>query len=329
MARVVVLAGGTGGAKLAHGFDLALAAGRAGPGDAGGDDLTVIVNTGDDLELHGLHVSPDIDMVVYLLAGILDRERGWGLAGETWSAAAMLERYGAPTWFRLGDGDLATQVRRTERLHAGATLTAVTGELAAALGVRARILPMCDDPVRTRIRIDAGWLDFQEWFVRRRHADDAREVRLEGIARARPTREVMAAIGGAGLVVVGPSNPFVSIGPILAVPGLADALYAAPAPVVAVSPIVAGRAIKGPADRMLAATGIEVSAAGVAQYYAERYPRLLDGFVVDRSDAALAARIEALGPRVLVADTLMTGDGERARLASEIVAWGVSLARLA
>ena len=323
MTRVVALAGGVGGAKVAFGLDRALAA----MGGAAG--LTVIVNTADDLELHGLHVSPDLDTVMYTLAGLADRERGWGLTAETWQALRMLERYGAETWFKLGDRDLATHVRRTARLAEGVPLSVVTAELASALGVDTTLLPMSDDRVRTRLRTEAGWLDFQDWFVRRRQVDRVTEISIEGVEASRPAPGVRKAIAAAALVVVCPSNPLVSVAPILAVPGIREALLGAPAPVVAVSPIVAGRALRGPADRMLGWLGIEVSAAGVAQLYVERYPRLLDGFAIDRQDEATAGRIEALGLRVLVADAVMDSDETRIALARAVLEWGLSLPRRA
>jgi LPPG:FO 2-phospho-L-lactate transferase len=324
---IVALAGGVGGAKLAFGLDRALAARAGGAGES--SDLTVVVNTGDDLELHGLHVSPDLDTVMYTLAGLADRQRGWGLANEGWQALAMLERYGAETWFRLGDRDLATHVRRTARLAAGGTLSAVTAEMASALGVRARLMPMSDDAVRTRLRTTDGWLDFQEWFVRRRQADRVSEVRFEGVETARPAPGLIEAVEDASLVILCPSNPFVSVAPILAVPGVLAALRGARAPLVAVTPIVAGKALRGPADRMLAWLGAEVSPAGVAQLYAERYPGLLGGFVLDRQDAAMESRIEALGPRVLVADTVMDTDEGRVALARVVLDWGTVLPRAA
>lgn len=320
--NVVALAGGVGGAKLAFGLERAL-------GEAGSGRLTVVVNSADDVELHGLHVSPDLDTVMYTLAGLADRERGWGLANESWNALGMLERYGAETWFRLGDRDLATHIRRSARLHEGAPLSVVTGELADALGVRATLLPMTDDPVRTQLRTAAGWLDFQEWFVHRRQSDRVTEVRFDGAADARPAPGVLEAIGSAGLVVVCPSNPMVSVAPILAVPGILAAMLGSRAPVVAVSPIVAGRALRGPADRMLAWSGIEVSAAGVAQLYAERYPSLFDGFVIDRSDEAQARRIEALGLRVLVEEAVIDADEARIHLAEAVIGWAEGLPRTA
>ena len=321
MPGVVALAGGVGGAKLAFGLDRALGAARPG--------LTVIVNTGDDLEVHGLHVSPDVDTVMYTLAGLADRERGWGLAGETWRAMTLLERYGAETWFRLGDGDLATHLRRTSRLKEGASLSEVTRELASALGVGSALLPMSDDDVRTRLRTADGWLDFQHWFVRRRQADRVTEIRFEGVEASHPAPGVLEAIDAASLVVLCPSNPFVSIAPILAVPRILEALLAARAPVVAMTPIVAGRALRGPADRMLAWLGSEATSAGVAQLYAERYPDLLDGFVVDRRDSALEPRIAALGLRVLLVDTVMESDDDRVGLARVVLDWGERLPRRA
>ena len=304
--RVVTLAGGVGGAKLAHGLQQALAAG----------ELTVLVNTGDDLELHGLLVMPDHDTVLYTLAGLADREQGWGLAGDTFVGAAMLERYGAATWFRLGDGDLATHVLRAERLRAGERLTPACLGLQTALGVASRILPMCDEPVRTRVRTDDGWLDFQDYFVRLHQAPEVRELAFEGITAARPTAEVAAAIAAADAIAFAPSNPLVSLGPILALPGLRALLAGARdrgVPIVAVSPIVGGRALRGPADRMLASLGHESSALGVARLYAA----LLDGFVLDREDERLGPAIEALGLRTLVTDTIMRDDADRARLARE------------
>jgi LPPG:FO 2-phospho-L-lactate transferase len=311
---VTVLAGGYGGAKLSHG--LAMIA-----DDARIEPLSIVVNTGDDLELHGLRISPDVDTVLYTLAGLANEETGWGVRDETWSAAGMLERYGAPTWFRLGDRDLATHLMRTEALRAGGTLSEVTARLARALGVRARLLPMSDEPVRTEVRTGDGWLEFQEWFVRRHHADPALELRFSGADAARPTAEVHAALAGADVIVMAPSNPFVSIGTILAVPGMADAILAADAPVVAVSPIVAGAALRGPADRMFASlAGTEPTAAGVARHYAERYPDLVDALVIDEHDAGEADAVAATGIRPVVAPSVMRTDEDRARLARAVLA---------
>ncbi len=305
--RVVELAGGVGGAKLAHGLQAHL-----------GDRLTVIVNTGDDLERHGLLVCPDHDTVMYTLAGMDNRAWGWGLDGETFAASKMLARYGEETWFRLGDRDLATHIVRTGRLRDGERLTIVSLGLQAALGVRSAILPMADEPVRTKVRTDAGWLDFQVYFVGRHQEPEVREVRFDGIEAARATPEVMAALGAADAIVVAPSNPFVSVAPILAVPGIRAAIDAARArgvPVAAISGIVGGRAIKGPADRMLASLGGEASALGVAR----RYEGWVDLFVLDTVDAALESPIRALGFETLVTDTLMVDDTVRARLAREVL----------
>jgi len=306
-ASVVALAGGVGGAKLAHGLQSYL-----------GDRLTVVVNTADDTERHGLLVMPDHDTVMYTLAGLANREQGWGLEGETFAAAAMLERYGEETWFRLGDRDLATHIARTRRLAAGERLTEVCLHLQRSLGVAARIVPMTDAPVRTEVRTDDGWLDFQDYFVRRHQKPEVREVRFRGAERATATPEVLDAIGSASVVVVAPSNPIVSIGPILAVAGVSEALAVARAagtPIVAVSGIVGGKALKGPADRMLASLGHESTALGVARLYNS----WVDTFVIDTVDAKLRAAIEALGLKVVVTDTIMSDDAARARLAGEIL----------
>jgi LPPG:FO 2-phospho-L-lactate transferase len=215
-------------------------------------DLLAIVNVADDLELFGLHVSPDLDSVTYTLAGLVDPVRGWGVAGDTDRALTMLERYGEDTWFWIGDADLGTLVRRTAQLRRGSTLTQVAGDMAAALGIGSRVLPATDDRFRTRILTDDGDLEFQRYFVERGQRDEVRGVSFEGLDEARPTEAVLSALGDAELVVIGPSNPIVSIGPILAIPGIREAVAAAPGMRVAVSPIVAGRALKGPTDRMLA-----------------------------------------------------------------------------
>ena len=301
--RVTLLAGGTGGAKLAHGFAL-----------LGTEvELTVVVNVADDLELHGLHISPDLDAVTYTLAGILDRERGWGVQGDTFTAHAMLERYGGPAWFTLGDADLATHVERTRRLRDGATLTAATTALTSSLGIRARVLPASDDRLRTRLDTDEGPMDFQEYFVHRRQAPEVRGVTFEGAGAARPTADVLAAIGNADLVVIGPSNPIVSIGPILALDGMREAVAAGSA--VAVSPIIGGRALKGPADRMLVSLGHEATAVGVARLYTGFVAR----FVLDETDGGLAPEVERLGMRAVVLPTVMRSDGDRRALAAALV----------
>ncbi|MDQ3871586.1 MAG: 2-phospho-L-lactate transferase [Chloroflexota bacterium] len=318
--KLTVLAGGFGGAKMAHGFALlAHDPGERGLAAPRPLELSIVGNTADDVEIHGLHVSPDLDTLMYTLAGLANPESGWGLRDETWSNVDMLARYGAPTWFRLGDRDLATQLLRTERLRAGERLTTVTEALADALGVAARLRPATDDTVRTHVRTEAGWVGFQEYFVLRRHADEVRELRFEGAAEARPTREALAAIAEAELLVLAPSNPFVSIGAILAVPGIAEALLAARAPVVAISPIVGGRALRGPADQMFVSLGGDPSALGVARHYVERYPRLLDALVIDRVDGDQARQVEATALAVMVTDTVMRVEADRRRLAAEVL----------
>lgn len=299
--RVALLSGGTGGAKLAHGFQQVLAPG----------ELSVIVNVADDLELYGLHVSPDLDSVLYTLAGLVDPVRGWGVASDTDRALSMLERYGEETWFWIGDADLGTLVRRTAQLRRGATLTAVTADMATALGVASHILPATDDRIRTRILTDDGDIEFQRYFVERGQRDEVRGVSFEGATEARPTEAVLGALRDAELVVIGPSNPLVSIGPILAVSGLREALAAAPGARVGVSPIVAGRALKGPTDRMLASLGHDVTATGVARLY----EGLLDRYVVDEADAGLLGDIAALGMDPVVAPTVMKTEADRAGLA--------------
>ncbi|MEO7119003.1 MAG: 2-phospho-L-lactate transferase [Candidatus Limnocylindrales bacterium] len=311
---IVVLAGGFGGSKMAHGF--AMVAPELGL------DVSIVVNTGDDLELHGLSISPDLDTVMYTLAGWANTTTGWGVRDETWSSAEMLGRYGAPTWFRLGDRDLATHLVRTQRLREGERLTAITAHLASSLGVTARILPMTDHRVRTMIRTADGWMAFQDWFVGRHHADPVLELRFDGIGDARPTAEALRAIASAERIVFAPSNPFVSIGTILAAPGMEAAIREAGAPVTAVSPIVGGAAIRGPADAMLMSLGGESSALGIARHYATNYPGLVRNLVIDRSDADHASEIEALGMGATITSTVMTTDAERAQLARSIVGDG-------
>lgn len=301
--RVTLLAGGTGGTKLAHGF--AMLGDRA--------ELTVVANVGDDMELHGLHVSPDIDAVLYTLGGVIDAERGWGVRGDTFTAHAMLERYGEPAWFTVGDADLATHVERTRRLGDGARLTDAIAAMAAALGIRARVLPATDERYRTLVETDEDVLEFQEYFVRLRQRPQVRGVRFEGDAN--PTAEVLEAIRDAELIVIGPSNPIVSIGPILALTGVRDALIAADGPKVAVSPIIGGRALKGPADRMLTSLGHESSALGVARLYAG----LVDRFVLDEADAPLAPAIEELGMSADVMQTVMRTDADREAFAAALL----------
>ena len=302
---MTLLAGGVGGAKLAHGLQQVLAPGA----------LSVVVNTADDFEHFGLHISPDLDTVLYTLAGLANPETGWGIAGDTWTALEMLGRYGEPTWFRIGDADLATHVRRTALLRAGRSPTQAAAEMARPLGVATALLPMSDERVATRVETDAGTLDFQEYFVRRQQRDEVRGIVLSGIEDARATPEVVTAITDANLIVFAPSNPFVSIGPILALPGVRQLITDARTPCVAVSPIVAGRALKGPADRMLASLGHEPSAAGVARLYIG----LVDVFVLDEADRELAPAVEGLGMQAVVTQTVMVRDEDRAALGRSVV----------
>ena len=306
---ILALAGGVGGAKMAQGLALALPPG----------DLTVVVNTGDDMEHLGLHISPDIDTVLYTLGGIANPETGWGIQGDTTATLDQLRRYGHDAWFWLGDRDFATHIHRTDRLAAGEPLTDVTLGMARALGIAADVLPMTDDRLRTIVQTPAGDLAFQDYFVRRRQRDDVTGVRFDGAESARLPERVREAIARADLIVLCPSNPIVSIGPILAVPGMREALLAAAATTVAVSPIVGGRALKGPADRMLTTLGHERSALGVARLYAG----LADGFVIDHADTALAERIgEETGLSVIATGTVMGGPDDRRRLAEELLTFG-------
>lgn len=312
---IVALAGGVGGAKLATGLQAALDA---------PEDLLTVVNTGDDFEHLGLSICPDLDTVMYTLSGRANPETGWGLAGESWNFLEALGALGGEDWFRLGDRDLATHVERTRRLRAGESLSRVTADLCGRLGVPSRIAPMSDDPVRTVVETPDGELPFQEYFVRRRCEPAVREVRYEGAAAARMSAALEAALADPGLdgVVVCPSNPYLSVDPILAVPGVRAALAGCAAPVVAVSPIVGGRAIKGPAAKIMKELGVEVSAAAVAA----RYRDLLDGFVLDETDHALAAAIESEGAdgarrplRVTVEQTVMRTGEDRTRLAAQVL----------
>lgn len=303
---IVALAGGVGAARFLRGL-VRVVEPRA---------VTAIVNTADDDRFHGLCVSPDLDTVTYTLAGAEHPEQGWGLAGETFTVMDSLDRFGADTWFRLGDRDLATHLYRTRRLDEGATLTQVTAEIAAAWGIESTLLPMSDDRVATRVTVTTAdgarrTLAMQEWFVRERTNPPVVAVDFAGAATARPGPDVLAAIAAADIVLVCPSNPVISIGPILAVPGIRDALVARRDRVVGVSPIISGAPVKGPADRLMGPLGIEVSCVGVAGAYAEFCGTL----VIDAGDAARAAEVHAAGVRPVVADTLMTDARVAAALA--------------
>ncbi len=303
---ITALAGGVGAARLLRGMVEVLPPG----------EITAIVNVGDDTDLHGLHISPDLDTVLYTLADAINPETGWGLAGETWRVMESLGKLGGVTWFNLGDQDLATHCYRTQRLSEGAQLGVVTGELAERFGVDVRLVPVTDDPLRTRLLLtEGGEVGFQEYFVKLRHAVAVREVRFAGAGSARPGPGVLEAIADAETVVVCPSNPVVSIDPILAVPGILEALARRRDRTVAVSPIVNGAALKGPADRLLVEMGFESSVVGVARWYAPWVSTL----VVDESDAALASAVEAEGVRCIVAPTIMSDVGRSAELASVVL----------
>ena len=307
--RCLALSGGVGGAKLALGLSRVL------PPEA----LTVVCNTADDFDHLGLRICPDLDTVMYTLAGVANRVTGWGQAHETWSFLEALSQLGGETWFRLGDRDLATHVERTHRLQAGESLTAVTTRLCRGLGIEAKILPMSDDPVRTVVRTPSGELSFQHYFVRDRCAPAITGFRFDGIERARPAPDFIAALEDDAMatVVICPSNPFVSVDPVLALPGVEAALRDSPAPVVAVSPIVGGTAIKGPAAKMMAELEMPVTATAIARHYRER--NLLDGFVVDRADVSEAQQIDDLGLPTLVTGTVMESLADRERLAREVL----------
>lgn len=304
---ILALAGGVGGAKLAEGLTKAL----------GPDELAIAVNTGDDFEHLGLHVSPDLDTVMYTLAGLANPATGWGQAGETWSFMEALEKLGGPAWFRLGDRDLATHVERTRRLACGESLSSVTRLFCEKLGLRSALLPMSDAPVRTRVRTDEGWLDFQHYFVREQCRPAVREVRYDGAEGASPSPGMADALASPNLegIVICPSNPYLSVSPILALPGVRDAVRAS-RNVVAVSPIVGREAIKGPAAKIMHELGAEVSALGIARGYAG----LVTTLVIDRADEALAPAIESLGMQAAVSETVMRDAADRLRLARECAA---------
>ena len=310
-----MLAGGVGGARFLSGLIR-----RTDP-----RRLTVIGNTGDDEEFFGLHVAPDLDTVVYTLAGVAPRRRGWGLAGDTFACLAALGRLGLPTWFRLGDRDLATHVLRGAALRAGGRLTDITADLCRRLGIAARVLPMSDDAVRTIVHSAEGDIAFQDYFVGRHCDVPVTGFAFAGIERARPTAEVAAALGAAVLeaIILCPSNPFVSIDPILSLPGMRQLITGAGVPVIAVSPIIGGAAVKGPAAKMMRELGLEPSAAAVAAHYRG----LVTGFVMDKADAALAPAVEALGMTVTLTRTLMRNAADRLRLAQECVGFARSLRR--
>jgi LPPG:FO 2-phospho-L-lactate transferase len=301
---VVALSGGVGGAKLALGLSRVLRP----------DGLVIVANTGDDFEHLGLAISPDLDTLLYTLAGLSDAERGWGRRDETWTFMKALGALGGESWFRLGDGDLATHIERSRRLAAGQSLSAIIDDFRRRLGITARLLPMSNDPVRTKIRTDEGWLDFQDYFVRRACEPAVREIAFSGAEHARPQAEVIAALRDPLLraVVICPSNPLISIEPILAVPGIRGALVACAAPIVAVTPIIGGRAVKGPTVKMMEELGHPASAGEVAGRYAD----FLDGYVFDSSDSQ---PVEAPGLRAVAAQTVMAAIADREMLAHAVL----------
>lgn len=308
--RILALAGGVGGAKLAHGLAMVLKPA----------DLAIAVNTGDDFRHLGLHVSPDLDTVLYTLAGLNNKAQGWGLEGETWNFMAATERMGGETWFRLGDRDLATHVERTRRLDRE-TLSAITEDLCRRLGVKHRVVPMSDDPVRTLVETDKGRLAFQDYFVRLRCAPKVRRLIFQGARQARPSAGLAAALQSDRLqaILVCPSNPFLSIDPILSVPGIKARLKNRRAPLVAVSPLIGGQAVKGPAAKIMGELGMPTTPAGIARHYRG----LLDGLVIDRADETLAAELGRLP--VLVTNTLMKSAADKQRLAAEVLKFARSL----
>lgn len=303
--QITALAGGTGAAKFLRGLTSVLPP----------EQVTVIGNTGDDTVIWGLHISPDLDTVTYALAGLLDETRGWGIRGDTFGCLAAMAALGRDTWFNLGDRDLATHLFRTEQLRAGQSLTEVTDAIRRALGVRSRILPATDSPVRTRILTPAGWLGFQEFFVREKALVDVLDVVWEGAAEARPAPGVLESIAEATAVILCPSNPVTSIGPILAVPGITDALRATRATALAISPIVSGAPLSGPAGKLMAAKGLPVSAVGVAHLYRP----WLDVLVLDERDRALVPDLLQLVLSPLITDTIMTDHRAEVALARAVL----------
>jgi LPPG:FO 2-phospho-L-lactate transferase len=310
--RYVALSGGVGGAKLSLGLARLL-----------GERLTVIVNTGDDFEHLGLHISPDVDTAIYTLADVVNPDTGWGRRDETWTFMHALQGLGGPSWFKLGDADLATHVERTRRLASGETLTSITAHLAQALGVQSRILPMCDAPLRTMVDTDQGTLAFQDYFVREQCGPAVRAIRFGGAHEAEPSPQVLAALRDTNLagIIICPSNPWLSVDPILAVPGMRAAIRASGVPVIAVAPIIAGKAVKGPTAKIMHELNMQPNAATVARHYAG----LIDGFILDREDQALADEIPVPTRAV---STLMRTLDDKTALARECLQFCTALNRV-
>jgi LPPG:FO 2-phospho-L-lactate transferase len=303
--KIAALAGGVGGSKLLLGFYRVM--------DPA--DLTIIVNTGDDIVMHGLHVSPDPDIITYTLAGVVNEETGWGITGESFRVAEGLAQYGRPVWFKLGDHDLATHIHRTALLRDGGTLSQAMESIRTALGVRARLLPMSDDPVPTMLDTDEGRMHLQDYLVRRRCEPRLKGISFKGMERARPAPGVIEAIEDADGIVISPSNPLISIGPILSVPGIREALRKRRADVVVVCPLVGGKSLKGPSDKMMAELGHEVSAVGAAKLYRD----ICATFVIDETDEAASSAIEAFGMRPVVCPTVMRSVEDKERLARHVL----------
>ncbi len=305
LAMITALAGGVGGARFLNGIVKIIDE----------KELSVIVNTGDDMQLYGLHISPDVDIVTYTLAGIVDNKKGWGIKGDTFHFLDSLKKFGYETWFNLGDRDLATHMFRTQRLKQGATLSQISSEISKALGVTARILPMSDDKFETHITTKQGSIHFEEYFVKRGSVDEVLGVTFLGSDKAKPSPKVVPSIKNADLVIICPSNPIVSVGTILGLKGVREALKATKARKVALSPIIAGAPVKGPADKLLRGLGLEVSAFSVAKLYAD----FLDVFIIDIADASQKNRIEQLGIKVKVTNTLMRSLADKIRLAKTVL----------
>jgi LPPG:FO 2-phospho-L-lactate transferase len=303
---LVVLSGGTGGAKLIEGLSHEIDAAQ----------LTVVCNTADDFVLHGLNISPDLDTILYTLAGMSDSTKGWGIQDDTFTILQQLEKFGGETWFKLGDRDIATHITRTSLLRAGFKLSDVTDRLRDSLGIKTRILPMSDDGIETRVETSEGEISFQEYFVKRRWQPDVKKVFYAGVAKSRPAPGVLEAIGNAAGIIICPSNPVTSIGPILAVSGIRDALKQVNVSIVGVSPMIGESAISGPAHKLMAAQGMEPSALGAAKGYAD----FLHQFVIDSDDEALTNRLETLGIRVAVTSIRMKSLADKRRLARQVLA---------
>jgi len=305
MTRIVALAGGVGAAKLLRGLTRLVHK----------DELVIIANTGDDTEIHGLHVSPDLDTIMYTLAGIIDEAKGWGIANDTFNCLEMLDKLKQETWFKLGDKDFATHITRTQMLKRGMTLSETTIQLCRTLKISAKLIPMSNDPVRTKIISHNLCLDFQEYFVKRGTKDEVTSIIFEGAQKAKPAPNVLKALKEAERVVICPSNPLLSISPILSIPAIWNELKNSRAYVVGVSPIVGGKALKGPADRIMSSMGHEASAYGVAKFY----EGFLDHFIIDNADTFDKERIEKLGVKVTVTDTIMRSLEESIHLAKVIL----------